>query len=95
MSFTYSQTADGLETAYVHSQFYPLSLIIRSVCRLQVNYLSTVLFVLLLLPRFAAPASQTRIVLLTSESHAFIRQMEEADSPSIFERLNDPEHCAK
>ncbi|KAJ7442670.1 hypothetical protein FB451DRAFT_99624 [Mycena latifolia] len=62
---------------------------------LQVNYLSTALLVMLLLPHFAEPPTNSRILMLTSETHQFIRGVEEVDCPGILEKLNDPDHCTK
>ncbi|KAJ6561503.1 short-chain dehydrogenase [Mycena vulgaris] len=62
---------------------------------LQVNYLSTALLVMLLLPHFAEPPAHSRIVVLTSDTHKFIRRVEEAECPGMLEKLNDPQHCTQ
>ncbi|KAJ6542000.1 short-chain dehydrogenase [Mycena vulgaris] len=62
---------------------------------LQVNYLSPVLLVMLLLPHFAEPPANSRILMLTSDTHYCIRHVEEAKGTNILATLNDPQHCAK
>ncbi|KAJ7102844.1 hypothetical protein C8R44DRAFT_945643 [Mycena epipterygia] len=40
------------------------------------------------------PSADSRILIVTSESQAFIHRVEEADGPlGILETLNDPQHC--
>ncbi|KAF7369134.1 NAD(P)-binding protein [Mycena venus] len=67
---------------------------------LQVNYLSNVLLTILLLPSLSCPAAHSntgrpRIILLSSEAHALISRLAEADSPRILSKLNDREYCSK
>ncbi|KAJ7123782.1 hypothetical protein C8R43DRAFT_1031634 [Mycena crocata] len=62
---------------------------------LQVNYISTALLVMLLLPNFTQSPHESRIIMLTSDAHYFIRRVQEADEPQILAKLNDPEHCSK
>ncbi|KAJ7062030.1 short-chain dehydrogenase [Mycena amicta] len=63
---------------------------------LQVNYLSTVLLTILLLPHMAQTtmASRPRILLLCSEAHYFIPRLQEVESPNILAELNDQTYCA-
>ncbi|KAJ6560448.1 hypothetical protein B0H19DRAFT_1147747 [Mycena capillaripes] len=68
---------------------------------LQVNYLSHVLLTILLLPKLSPPSSANlntatpKIILLSSEGHAFVPRLKEADSPAILLKLNDQDHCSK
>ncbi|KAJ7171088.1 hypothetical protein C8R46DRAFT_1349191 [Mycena filopes] len=60
---------------------------------LQVNYLSHALLTLLLVPKLSTEKS--RVILLSSEAHYFISDIEEANEPVMLSKLNDHQHCSK
>ncbi|KAJ7650004.1 hypothetical protein FB45DRAFT_6922 [Roridomyces roridus] len=62
---------------------------------LQANYLSNALLVMLLVPAFAGVAQESRIIMLTSDSHAFIRRVEEDDKVGLLRTLNNPVFCKR
>lgn len=65
--------------------------------RLQVNYLSTALLSILMLPHLIKSAMSTdasRLVIVSSEAHFLAGKLKGADSwPSILGRLNNEEYC--
>lgn len=64
---------------------------------LQVNYLSTALLSILMLPHLietSAPQSASRLVIVSSEVHYLANKLSGADRwPSILEKLDDPDYC--
>ncbi|KAJ7490134.1 hypothetical protein B0H11DRAFT_2009606 [Mycena galericulata] len=67
---------------------------------LQVNYLSNVLLTILLLPCLSHPEANSKtaraqVILLSSEAHACVLRLQEADSPGILSKLNDRVYCSK
>lgn len=95
---SYAKTEDGWETAFVlrlHlvQLFRPDSL---SSFRLQVNYLSTVLLSILMLPHLiksATPTNASRLVIVSSSVHFGAKLEGAANWPSILGTLNDEEYC--
>ncbi|KAG9316765.1 hypothetical protein JVU11DRAFT_2827 [Chiua virens] len=64
---------------------------------LQVNYLSTALLSILMLPHLvktATPTEASRLVIVSSEAHFLARELTGANGwPSILGKLNDEEYC--
>ncbi|KAG2135459.1 short-chain dehydrogenase [Suillus clintonianus] len=64
---------------------------------LQVNYLSTALLSILMLPHLletSTPQSASRLIIVSSELHYLANKLSGADRwPSILEKLNDPDYC--
>ncbi|KAJ8588531.1 short-chain dehydrogenase [Rhizopogon salebrosus TDB-379] len=64
---------------------------------LQVNYLSTTLLSILMIPHLIAsstPQSASRLVITSSDLHYVANKLKGADRwPSILEKLNDPDYC--
>jgi len=65
---------------------------------LQVNYLSTALLSILMLPHLiksSTPSNASRLVMVSSESHFWANKLQDATSwPSILGKLNDEGYCS-
>ena len=88
----YRSTKDGWEETYAHSPFPPCWNS-RDNCSLQVNALSTFLLAFLLLPllRKTTKISTThpRLVIVSSELHAWNDIPNYRDEPNILKAMND------
>ena len=98
-TMTYAKTQDGWETTFVPSmQYISPVLTLRSLVRLQVNYLSTALLSILMLPHLiksATPSNASRLVMVSSVAHFWANKFNDATSwPSILGKLNDEGYCS-
>ena len=79
-------------------QYISLHLTLRSLVRLQVNYLSTALLSILMLPHLiksATPSNASRLVIVSSEAHFWADEFKDVTSwPSILGKLNDEGYCS-
>ena len=57
---------------------------------MQVNHLGTALLALLLLPKLASAPDLSRITVVSSDMHYWVKNMPEAKYESILNKLNDP-----
>lgn len=75
----------------------PTLLTFRSFVRLQVNYLSTALLSILMLPHLiksTTPSNVSRLVIVSSEAHFLANKLKGATNwPSILGKLNDKGYC--
>lgn len=58
---------------------------------IQTNHLSSALLTILLLPILSK--TESRVVVVSSELHLFVKNLEEAKSPQIIAKLSDKAHC--
>ena len=100
-TLTYTRTQDGWETTFVPNNhlvqcFYADSLF---TVRLQVNYLSTALLSILMLPHLiksTTPTNVSRLVIVSSDAHFQVDKSKlkgATNWPSILGKLNDKGYC--